>query len=369
MDEKLIKELIFKSLRTELTAEEYAALLAWLEASEKNKRLYAKVRDIDALQNAKTYSSSAKIVGIWHGTRPQRFRRIVGIAVAAAVVCMISALSARYFLRDKDTMPNGEDIILISEDAIYRLSESAARDSEMSISDLLGTASRETTGSEAAKGIRRLIVPRGKTFEISLDDGTRVTLNSMSELSFPVEFDSHERIVELSGEAFFDVAKDGGRKFKVRTNGSEVTVLGTQFNVSAYADNNSETVSLVDGSVETSNGRQTIVLIPGQQAIIRQGAESVDVAKFNPDEVLGWRSGFFIFEDKPLEMVLEALERWYDLTFEITDEQLREISVFVKLQRDKAPEDILEALEAMNKVRFVKKEKNVKVMPYADIIN
>ena len=191
----------------------------------------------------------------------------------------------------------------------------------------------------------------------------------MSELSFPVEFDSHERIVELSGEAFFDVAKDGGRKFKVRTNGSEVTVLGTQFNVSAYADNNSETVSLVDGSVETSNGRQTIVLIPGQQAIIRQGAESVDVAKFNPDEVLGWRSGFFIFEDKPLEMVLEALERWYDLTFEITDEQLREISVFVKLQRDKAPEDILEALEAMNKVRFVKKEKTVKVMPYADIIN
>lgn len=159
-----------------------------------------------------------------------------------------------------------------------------------------------------------LATPRGGTYQIVLPDGTQVWLNSASSLKYPNRFDGPERVVELEGEAFFDVSKLREKPFKVVSGGQVVEVLGTQFNISAYRDEAPARTTLVSGHVQvasTANLESPVAIRPGQQAAVREG--NIQVAAVDTNQFIAWRQGLFHFEATPLEEMLKQVARWYDV--------------------------------------------------------
>ncbi|MFC3199743.1 FecR domain-containing protein [Parapedobacter deserti] len=158
----------------------------------------------------------------------------------------------------------------------------------------------------------KLSTPRGGIYELVLSDGSQVWLNSASTITYPVQFTDSLRIVELSGEGYFAVTKDAKRPFRVITKGQAVQVLGTEFNITAYDDEEVTKTTLVSGAVKVAAPMTKPVFLkqPGEQAVIngqiRKQTASVD------DEI-AWRHGKFSFNNKTFEQVMQDLSRWYDL--------------------------------------------------------
>lgn len=205
-----------------------------------------------------------------------------------------------------------------------------------------------------------LTTPKGGTYQITLPDGTAVWLNAASTLKYPSHFTDDERVVELEGEAYFDVserekATTDGRvlrvPFKVISNGQQVEVLGTQFNISAYPDEPVVRTTLVEGSVQVAlvtDHQPPTTLTPGQQAITR-GAQlevrDVDVALFT-----AWKAGDFRFHGTPLVEVLHQLERWYDV--EVDYSRIPNEKIHGAIRRDKPLSSILETIEKTSGLTF-----------------
>src|SRR5690606_18203557 len=158
-----------------------------------------------------------------------------------------------------------------------------------------------------------LSTPKGGTYQIVLPDGTKVWLNAASTLKYPSRFDGGERVIELSGEAYFAVAKDVKKPFKVVSNGQEIQVLGTEFNISAYVDEAEMKTTLVAGAVQIFNRQSSIVnrLEPGEQSIIR-GAFT-DIQKVETERYTAWKNGYFYFKQTPFAEIMRQLARWYDI--------------------------------------------------------
>lgn len=158
--------------------------------------------------------------------------------------------------------------------------------------------------------------PKGGTYQITLPDGTKVWLNAASTLKFPTSFVTlTERKIELSGEAYFEVIKDAKHPFRVITEKEEVQVLGTRFNISSYTDDSSEKTTVFEGMVKVSNlqdiKRNKLSLKPGQQSVINESV--ITVVKADPEVVLAWKNGMFIFDNESLESIMKKVSRWYDV--------------------------------------------------------
>src|SRR5690606_13084414 len=159
---------------------------------------------------------------------------------------------------------------------------------------------------------RELSTPKGGTYQVDLPDGTHVWLNAASKLSYPERFADLDRTVEIRGEAYFSVAKDKHRPFKIRSRGQEIVVTGTEFNVSAYEDADVKT-TLVDGIVwlrAEISGRK-IQLFPGEEGVIQNG----NIVKYSvdPAAAVAWKEGNFYFDNTPLDEMMKQIERWYDV--------------------------------------------------------
>jgi ferric-dicitrate binding protein FerR (iron transport regulator) len=169
-------------------------------------------------------------------------------------------------------------------------------------------------GSSESTVFNTLINPRGsKIVHLTLQDGTRVWLNCESAIKYPIAFSSKERLVEISGEAYFEVAHDASKKFVVLTGGVKTEVLGTHFNVNAYKDGRHTQVTLLEGSVRISNNNASSLLTPRQQASLNE-AGKIDIAEdVETDEVVAWKEGTFNFDNLPLNSIMQQLVRWYDV--------------------------------------------------------
>ncbi len=154
--------------------------------------------------------------------------------------------------------------------------------------------------------------PRGsKTVSIALNDGSKVWLNSGSSIEYPVSFVGKEKVVEIKGEAYFEVAKNPNKKFVVKSNGVSTEVFGTHFNINSYDDDNNVKITLLEGSVKVSKGAITGFLKPGQQAKITNQLQ-ID-SHVDQDAVMAWKNGFFHFENTEMEELMKQLSRWYGI--------------------------------------------------------
>lgn len=198
-----------------------------------------------------------------------------------------------------------------------------------------------------------LEVPRGGEYKVRLADGTLVYLNSATRMKYPVKFDEKERKVYLSGEAYFEVAKDPERPFFVEMEGVEVRVYGTSFNVNTHQKGNIQTV-LVKGSIGVkvlSSGMESVIR-PGQMAEFKQGNTKVDVKEVNVAVYTDWKDGIFRFENQRLEDILTVLSNWYDVEVFYQTVSVKELHFSGYMERYKDVSVILEAITLSTGVTF-----------------
>ena len=158
-----------------------------------------------------------------------------------------------------------------------------------------------------------LYTGKGKQFQVTLPDGTKVWLNSSSSLSYPTSFTGGQRQVEMTGEAYFEVAHDVKKPFVVKADKEDITVLGTNFNINAYTDEPALKTTLLEGSVRVSNTSGKVLITPGQQASVLHNTTRISTASVNVEDVIAWKNGYFNFDNVDLPTVMRQLARWYDV--------------------------------------------------------
>jgi transmembrane sensor len=215
------------------------------------------------------------------------------------------------------------------------------------------------TASSKAPQYNTVSTPRGGQYQLVLPDGTRVWLNAASKLKFPSSFAQlADRKVELSGEAYFEVTKDRKRPFKVEAASQEVVVLGTHFNVDAYAGGSATKTTLLEGRVKLRYNAKDYMLSPGQQAVV---GTVVRIGEVDTEEVIAWKNGNFSFADSDIKTVMTALERWYDIEV-VYEGSTTSVGFNAEISKEKTLIQVLKALEKTGNVRFRIEGRRVIVM-------
>ncbi|KAA2238482.1 DUF4974 domain-containing protein [Chitinophaga agrisoli] len=221
----------------------------------------------------------------------------------------------------------------------------------------------------SAKALNIITTPKGGQYQITLPDGTKVWLNAASSLTFPTVFSGAARKVELTGEAYFEVAKINRAlngvvsrmPFFVATGHTEVSVLGTHFNVMAYPDAGVQEITLLEGAVQVSHGKDIQRIQPGQQAAVpNQEGAAMLIKPANIDAVMAWKQGLFLFDDTDIENAMSQLRRWYDAR--IVYEGGKPDAVFTGvLPRSSDVNTVLNMLASTRKVSFTVKDNVITV--------
>lgn len=233
----------------------------------------------------------------------------------------------------------------------------------LSIADGTVTCSYLINNTNPINTVNTIVIPRGGEYNITLSDGSRVWLNANTRMHFPTSFSSDSRIVELDGEAYFEIAKDPQRQFIVKTSISDIKVYGTEFNVRSYTRDHSQQVTLLSGSIAVEYDDSTYMLSPGQQARITRGSDQMRTLDVDPDTYCSWVNGLFVFENRPLHEILSQLSDWYDTDFIYTDTSLRHLHFTGDLERYSDFSEILSLIEMTTSVQFTIMGQTVKVSP------
>lgn len=296
-------------------------------------------------------------------------RKYAFLPYAAAVLLLIGLGTFIWYLPGRDTqepvagkniMPVLPDVLPGSDRAMLTLSDGrrvALNDSNETLSDgavkinkINGALAYDKSDVVA---YNTMTTPRGGQYKLVLADGTKVWLNAASSITYPTSFLSDHREVSISGEVYFEVAKDKTRPFRVSITGGEVIeVLGTQFNVNAYEDEPSMKTSLLEGSVRI--GQQ--LLKPGEMY------SAGKVAPDNVEQAISWKNGVFNFQDKSLQEVMRQLSRWYDITV-VYEKQAPPIEFFGKMGRNLNLSQVLSVLEGAGVSFRLEEGKRLIVMP------
>lgn len=346
-----ISRLIYAHLEGELSAEDQLRLEYWLSASDENRQLFDRLTDPDNIRQGLINQFRNRqqtpvlyrqvLAGIDEQPptviRPMRSLWRWGW-VAAALITMIG--TATYILlKDKPAAPAGQQTVAPAdippgrEGAILTLADgtrvlldslpngviAAQNGSRLSLQD--GRLAYDATGGAGGKIVyNTMTTPRGRQFQLSLPDGTRVWLNAASAIRYPTAFSGQERTVELTGEAWFQVAPQANRPFQVKAGETTaIEVLGTGFNVNAYSNEEAVITTLVEGAVRVQAHQQSQTLAPGQQAAVGAGGVRL-IPDGNIEQALAWKNGVFNIEGADLKAFMRQLERWYavDVVYEGT---------------------------------------------------
>jgi transmembrane sensor len=202
--------------------------------------------------------------------------------------------------------------------------------------------------------------PRGGQYKLTLPDGTQVWLNSASSITYPTAFVGNERKVSITGEAYFEVAKDKTKPFHVNAGSQDIEVLGTHFNVMAYADEDAIKTTLLEGSVKVSGGGSSGILKPGEQAVNRDGELKIGPAPV--DEAMAWKNGYFKFNRVGIKYIMRQLSRWYDVDV-VYEGRVKDDEFVGTIGRGENIVQALHLLELTN-VHFKIKDKTIIVLPY-----
>jgi len=216
--------------------------------------------------------------------------------------------------------------------------------------------SHTNAGGQKNVAYHIITTPRGGEYQINLPDGTRIWLNAASSIKFPVSFDNlSERKVQLSGEAYFEVAKNKKKPFRVLSNQQLVEVLGTHFDINSYTQEGSTKTTLLEGLVKVTpyisnktNAAQ--VIHPGQQSVI--SLTGIAIQQADVEEVMGWQKGEFVFNNQPLKDIMYNLSRWYDVDIIYQDEALRNEVFSGVITRFSKISEVLRMLELTEHVQF-----------------
>ena len=246
----------------------------------------------------------------------------------AAAAVIITMLCASYFIFFKNGKPDSEKSIatnntlpndikpgsngaILSFDNGRTIILDTAKDGQLAANVTKKDASITVQGTSVEYAT--LTTPRARQQQLILADGSKVWLNAASSIRFPSAFTGNQRVVEVTGEAYFEVAKDASKPFIVKVNDAAIEVLGTHFNVMAYTNESSLQTTLLEGSVKFKQGNKTLLLKPGQQIQLMSGGEIKLVANADVELVTAWKNGMQSFNNADIQTIMRQVERWYDV--------------------------------------------------------
>lgn len=370
------ERLILEDLRHELTSEEMVALREWVEALPAHRQEYEEIRQIaDRAVWLKGIDRLHKERGLQQirrqlRERQQRQLRFRWMRYVAAVVLPLAITLGIYFSvnREQDVLPvvSFEDIRPGTTQAMLYLSDgqevdlSAVVDSvirDKAVEQEIGFCDKvlnyRRQSSSAGQGYNRIVVPRGGEYQLVLADGTRVWLNSETEIKYPVAFAGEIREVFLRGEAYFEVEKAGGKRFHVVMDGGAVIeVTGTSFNASCYPDEGQCSATLASGKINLLVGGIMQPVQVGEHAAYNRHTGEITVADVDLKYYTSWRMGKFYFHDTPLEQIVRQLGRWYNVDFVFADDALKQVCFSGVALRDKPIGFVLNLLETTQFLKF-----------------
>jgi len=347
-----VADLITKFWNGELSPDESDQLKDWIERDKHHQDLWQRVTDPSYLaEHAAFWDEEFPGLG-WtrmndaiqaQGRRKRRLRRRVMAAAAVVLSMVLIGIGGARLLNQKGAfkkdigetgslanvhiMPKGKvATLLLANGKTINLNDSVAQ----ALTEYDGTkVSNQKNGlTYSPVSVRKvhdhalynmLVTPRGGEYSVRLSDGTLVRLNAASSLRFPTQFKGSERKVYLSGEAYFDVSKDEKHPFVVNADNTNITVLGTRFNVSSYEDDPQQLTTLLSGSVrideiEVSERKDHgIILEPGYEAVLDKVHDGLNVRKANLESALAWKNEMFVFNSESLVNLMRKLSRWYDV--------------------------------------------------------
>lgn len=303
---------------------------------------------------------------------------VFGICTGIAASVLIASLLFLYQLGNKQVMQDTSMVVTnsllnqtikakafleTSDGHQIKLNDSFYRQQENTgvtfISDSTGLRYIAEPKKEKIKGAKdsvrtnTLTVPRGGMYQVVLADQTKVWMNSDSKLIYPIAFEGEQREVVLSGEAYFEVAKDAARPFIVKTDLGEITVYGTQFNVKCYPEEKSIITTLVEGKVGFSNSViSEQKLTPNMQLIFLEEEGVFQMREVDVQYFVGWKDNDLYMKNEPLENIMRILSRWYDLNFVFQDECLRTVPFSGRLDRYDSVETFLHLFEYSSNLCF-----------------
>jgi len=286
--------------------------------------------------------------------------------VAAAILLLATATFGwQYFHTEKNVtpagklantkpehLPGGNKAVLTLANGTTVVLDSAAGDAIPSqgatkVIRINGQLKYEAGQAESnAVVYNTLSTPRGGQYKIELPDGTLVWLNAASSLRFPTAFNNGERIVELNGEGYFEVAHKADMPFKVQLRSGAVEVLGTRFNVMAYQNETKVKTTLLQGAVKVTHNTYSARLVPGQEASWAADGSNITVMPTDTEEAVSWKEGFFQFNKAPLADVMRQLQRWYNVEVRYEGSSKREF--WGKIPRNVKLSEALKILEFSN---------------------
>ena len=358
-------KLILKKLNKSLSEEDATIFREWYNESDLHKAYFKKVQE--------NYHDETFLIDIEKGwkavekkIRPVAVKKTsyLKYAVAASIVLLISIT----FLIKKEKIEEvvnpiitNNNIQIGTDKATLTLEDGtlvALEKGKQYISDNLESNGEEiiynsqtTANKEIAYNY--LTIPRGGQYQVKLSDGTVVWLNSESQLKYPVNFiEGETREIELVyGEAYFDVSPSenhNGDRFKVLNKGQEVEVLGTEFNIKAYKDENSIYTTLVEGKVTVTANQNRSTLNPDQQAVLNIATRKIEIIQVDTYSEIAWKRGLFSFKNKNLKDISKVLSRWYDVDFIFEDKSLEQIEFKGVLSKNQNIEEILTLIKNTN---------------------
>lgn len=365
---------IFREIMGISTPGEQRQLEGWCRASKENMEEYTAIRQ--RLGKELREKAEVNIPAEWRKFESQilRPRKIDHLWYYAAAVCVgIGLVIGILYLQKPATTVS---VVALNDTKGYKAVLVLDDGKRISLEDTLRQTVAETMGtrvltegnvlwydtrtSQETKGIEkhRIIVPRGGEYKLILSDGTKVWLNSESELEYPVKFVGSAREVNMKGEVCFEVAQNVSRPFVVKAGETSVTVLGTLFNVEAYPENQHLTTTLVKGKVMIGTGKIQQILLPDEQAIVEKSG-TISVRKVHAADYVSWTNGICHFTEASLEEIMVKLARWYNMEFFFADPSLKEAHFTLDIQRYDRVATILSKIEKTGRVQFKVTENTV----------
>jgi len=341
----------------ELSDEERNEVEAAFEASPFWKSLYEELadskitsRELQVLASFDVEKALRKVKRPAHKLRMFWFTGAAAILLVGFFVSMLLTDKPErlvYQIADKQSVHSGVTLSLASGEVLdldTLKSYSSGSGLQISNSEKMLTVAGKPIqqGSNENPVYNRLAVPYGMTYSLVLPDGTQVWLNAGSNLEFPSAFVGSERMVKFSGEAFFEVTHDSEHPFIVENNGVQVQVLGTAFNMKAYADEEVTYTTLVNGSITFKDNLGRISRIsPGEQVSYNLSKHSTEIRTVQTEQFTAWKDGVFWFEDAPLEDIMRRVGRWYGLDVVFDQSSLKKEVYSGKMKMYNTVEDVL----------------------------
>lgn len=364
-------EILERKLEGELSQDEKVRFDAWYNADKRNREYFRKIETFYHENGYVKEVSDEMVRASWNSFNSRLKQKTLKVRLrwmtASISACLVFGVLF-FSLKWQDHVVNDTNtpiapgkskaLLTLSTGKVIEL-ENNSDELEDVRARIINTGSmlsyekkKDSLISKTVIACNEIKTPKGGEYTVTLSDGTKVYLGPFSSLSYPVTFTGEERVVKLSGEAYFDVTRDERHPFIVKMDDMKVKVLGTSFNLRNYRDEAYTEATLVSGRVRVYTNNDSCILEPNYQALLEKSDELLTTRKVDVGEYVDWKDGKLNLRNQRLEDILTRLSKWYDINVFYANENAKDIRFYVNIDRYSDLNELLDKFEKTELVKF-----------------